>query len=97
MVNLGNMMMNWTNDRYLSNLHRVINRSGEERYSVVFFYHGNVHFTIKSLPGFEDAPKYAPISVEDMLKGRYLSTYGNVVASEAKPVKAIEERRMDYL
>lgn len=37
-VNLGNMFMRWSNDKYISNLHRVINKSGKERYSVPFFY-----------------------------------------------------------
>ncbi|KAL4881907.1 hypothetical protein BJY04DRAFT_207358 [Aspergillus karnatakaensis] len=63
-VNLGNMMMRWTNDRYLSNLHRVINKSGKERLSVPFFFSGN--------PG----PKYPPITVGDWMAGRYADTYG---------------------
>lgn len=97
-VNLGNMIMRITNDRYISGLHRVINQhSHGDRYSVPFFYHGHVDFTVKCLPGCEgqDGPNYVPISVEELLKGRYLQTYGNVVASET--VKSIEERRQDYL
>lgn len=53
-VNLGNMMMRWTNNRYLSNLHRVINTSGKERFSVPFFFSGNPNYTIRCLPGCED-------------------------------------------
>ena len=37
-VNLGNLMMRWVNDRYISNLHRVINVSGAERYSIPVFF-----------------------------------------------------------
>lgn len=37
-VNLGDGFQRWANDKYISNLHRVINKSGKERYSVPFFY-----------------------------------------------------------
>ena len=43
-VNIGDLMMTWTNDRWLSNLHRVANppagvRAG--RLSIAFFAHPN--------------------------------------------------------
>ncbi|WYZ45767.1 hypothetical protein EsH8_VIII_001083 [Colletotrichum jinshuiense] len=76
-VNLGNLMMRWTNDRYLSNLHRVINRSGQERYSIPFFFSGNPDFIVKCLPSEkgELKAKYPPVTVEDWIKGRYADTY----------------------
>lgn len=77
-VNLGNVMMRWSNDTYVSNLHRVINQSGRERYSIPFFYSGNPDFVIDCLPGCEDArgeSKYAPIKVEDWIFGRHTNTF----------------------
>lgn len=78
-VNLGNMMMRWTNDRYLSNLHRVINKSGKERFSVPFFFSGNPNYTIECLPSckLEGKAKYAPITVHDWMTGRFADTYGS--------------------
>ncbi|KAK6823103.1 hypothetical protein RU639_005958 [Aspergillus parasiticus] len=76
-VNLGNMMMRWTNDRYLSNLHRVINKSGKERFSVPFFLSGNPDYIVECLPTCIGAgPKYPPITVGQWMAGRYADTYG---------------------
>ncbi|KPM41140.1 hypothetical protein AK830_g5389 [Neonectria ditissima] len=78
-VNLGNLMMRWTNDRYISNLHRVINKSGQERYSVPFFFSGNPDFLVKCFPNCQDpkaGAKYPPTTVEEWLAGRYAATYG---------------------
>ena len=78
-VNLGNLMMRWTNDQYLSNLHRVINKSGKERYSVPFFFSGNPDFLVECFPSCEDpqlGAKHPSVKVEDWIGGRYADTYG---------------------
>ncbi|RDI77724.1 hypothetical protein Vi05172_g12290 [Venturia inaequalis] len=76
-VNLGNAFMRWSNDKYVSNLHRVINKSGQERYSIPFFYSGNPDYVIKCLPGcVGDGVKYEPITVEEAVRGAYLKSYG---------------------
>ncbi|KAL4965000.1 isopenicillin N synthase family dioxygenase [Aspergillus stella-maris] len=76
-VNLGNMMMRWTNDRYLSNLHRVINKSGKERFSVPFFFSGNPDYRVSCLPNCEgQGAKYPPVTVGEWMRGRYADTYG---------------------
>ncbi|PHP65362.1 oxidoreductase [Zhengella mangrovi] len=77
-VNLGDMIARWTNDRYRSTLHRVINTSGRERYSVPFFYSGNPDFEVACIPtclAAGEAPKYPPIRVEDHLMAMYRKTY----------------------
>ncbi|MEX0343436.1 MAG: isopenicillin N synthase family dioxygenase [Rhizobiaceae bacterium] len=49
-VNVGDMLHRWSNGILLSTPHRVINRSGRERYSCPFFYDPNVATKIAPLP-----------------------------------------------
>jgi isopenicillin N synthase-like dioxygenase len=37
-VNLGDLMQRWSNDRFLSRPHRVVNLTTEPRYSIVQFF-----------------------------------------------------------
>jgi isopenicillin N synthase-like dioxygenase len=77
-VNLGDMIARWTNDRYRSTLHRVINLSGQERYSVPFFFSGNPAHEVSALPGClgeGETPKYPPTTVEAHMREMYARTY----------------------
>ncbi|WP_424934340.1 isopenicillin N synthase family dioxygenase [Amaricoccus macauensis] len=77
-VNLGDMIARWTNDTYQSTLHRVINTSGRERYSVPFFYAGNPDFEVRCIPTVlaeNEAPKYPAVTVEGHLQAMYAKTY----------------------
>lgn len=72
-INLGDVMARWTNDRWLSTLHRVANppedaKGGSRRLSIVFFHHANYDATVSCLPTCI-APgaksKYEPITVSE--------------------------------
>lgn len=78
-VNLGNLMMRWSNDKYISNTHRVINQSGKERYSIPVFFSGNPDFVVECLPNCRaegEEAKYEPITVEQAVLGGYADSYG---------------------
>jgi len=77
-VNLGDMIARWTNDRYRSTVHRVVNTSGQERYSVPFFYGGNYGFEVKCIPTClapGEQPKYPPVTVDQHMREMYRRTY----------------------
>ncbi|KAA0694122.1 isopenicillin N synthase family oxygenase [Halopseudomonas laoshanensis] len=77
-VNLGDMIARWTNDRYRSTLHRVVNTSGTERYSVPFFYSGALNHQVRCLPAClapGESAKYPPTTVGEHLKEMYRRTY----------------------
>jgi isopenicillin N synthase-like dioxygenase len=77
-INLGDMIARWTNDRYSSTLHRVINLSGRERYSIPFFFVGNYDHIVECIPTClnpGDQPKYPATTVEAHLREMYKRTY----------------------
>ena len=48
-VNIGNIMQYWSNGRFTATTHRVINRSGRERYSIPFFVNPDPSTMIRPL------------------------------------------------
>jgi isopenicillin N synthase-like dioxygenase len=78
-VNLGNLMMRWSNGRYVSSLHRVINVSGAERYSIPVFFQGNPNYVVECLSNCLEegaGPRWAPITVEQAILEGYRESYG---------------------
>lgn len=78
-VNVGDMLQMWTSGRYRSSLHRVVNRSGSDRYSVPFFFDGNVECVLKPLDGSGAGGKH--LTVEEHMKERFATTYGRAAES----------------
>ena len=78
--NIGDLMMRWTNDRWISTLHRVVNPPrdaalGSRRQSIVFFYQPNYDAVIECLPGCSGPgmpPKYAPVTSGEHRLGKFL-------------------------
>lgn len=73
-VNLGDLLMRWSNDVYVSTQHRVI-PPARERYSVAFFFQPNADAVVTALPGTGDATKYAPVTSAEYLHSRLEATY----------------------
>lgn len=88
-VNIGDLMARWTNDRWVSTLHRVVVPNTPEarerrRLSVVFFHNPNYDAFIECIPSCRDADaqsKYDGASAGDYLKAKFLSAQTGTQAS----------------
>lgn len=70
LVNGGDLLRRWTNERFLATPHRVINRSGQERYAIPFFMDCDYDWRMECLPTCReaDAPaRYEPITYPEYM------------------------------
>ncbi|KAK5993550.1 2-oxoglutarate-Fe(II) type oxidoreductase hxnY [Cladobotryum mycophilum] len=78
-VNIGDMLERWTNNRYTSTKHRVISPANDNyRYSVASFNQGLLDQMIECIPTClepGEKPLYEPVKVEEHLKARYSSSF----------------------
>ena len=72
-VNIGDCLMRWTNDIYVSTPHRVL-APARVRRSIAFFLDPNPDSVIAALPGTGTA-KYPPVTGADYLRARLDATY----------------------
>lgn len=83
--NIGDCLMRWSNDIYVSTPHRVTNAAGRERYSAAFFLDPNPEAEVACLSTCQSPdrpPRYAPISGADYLKSRLDATYVHRAATD---------------
>ncbi len=73
-VNVGDMLNRFSNGSLKSTPHRVINRSGRERYSIPFFFDPHVNTTVEPLAGTGE-PQFAPLHFGDFLRGELGASY----------------------
>lgn len=81
LVNIGDLLARWTNDRWVSTLHRVTLPGPElgqlpRRQSIAYFQNPNHDAIIQALPGCiaaGETPRYAPVTAGQYLLERFRS------------------------
>lgn len=78
-VNVGDMLQQWTNDRLLATPHQVVyfnkqednlaQKSIPERFSIAFFCNANKDVMLSSRDFSDETPKYEPIKAIDYITG----------------------------
>jgi isopenicillin N synthase-like dioxygenase len=85
-VNGGQLLLRWTNDRFLATPHRAINRSGGERYALAFFCDANIDWPIASVPtcvGPDRPPKHPTTYYTDYMVAYQKRTYDLLADQQA--------------
>lgn len=91
LVNLGDVMTRWTNEHWMSTLHRVkppvIDGTIERRRSVAYFHGSNWDTVIEPLPQLladGEAPLYGPVSATEHIRAKLAGTRAGVLNPNAE-------------
>lgn len=82
--NIGDCLMRWSNDVYVSTPHKVISPPGKDRYSVAFFLDPNPEAMVACLPTCISpyrSARYTPITGAEFLRSRLEPTYASKASS----------------
>jgi isopenicillin N synthase-like dioxygenase len=80
-INIGDLLMRWTNDKWVSTIHRVVNppeevRRNVDRMSIAFFFMPDHDVEVRSIDscvGPNSPPRYAPTTAGAHWRGKILA------------------------
>ncbi len=70
-INVGDLLARWTNDRFHSIPHRVVNKSGRERMSIVAFVDPDFDTAIVPVVKSGKQARYEPVTCGEYILGRF--------------------------
>lgn len=99
-VNLGDLMARWTNDRWVSTLHRVVcpqtdQYAAQRRQSIAFFHQPNWDAEIRCLPtclAAGEKAKYPPVTSGAHLREKFLRGLANEITEPGAVMTGSEKR-----
>ncbi len=78
-VNVGDVLQVWTNDRCTAGMHRVLPVTSQTgRYSTPFFYQPRYDATVTAWTGEGDTARYRAFSWRDFIRGRVTDNYSDI-------------------
>ena len=84
-VNIGDCLMRWSNDVYVSNPHRVVAPRDRTRRSIAFFLDPSPEAIVAALPTCVApgaTPKHPPITARDHLRARLAASYAAALGTD---------------
>ena len=94
-VNIGDMMAQWTNDRWVSTLHRVANPPADlagssRRLSLVYFHQPNPDTRVECIPSCKgDGVRYEPVAAGDYILDKIAAHFPKPAADPVAPVVGV--------
>lgn len=70
-ANIGDLLSRWSNGRFRSVPHFVVNKGGQARYSIVVFVDPDSHTVIDPILQNGEAAKFKPITCDAYISGRF--------------------------
>jgi len=82
-VNLGDVMQVWTNDRYRAAVHRVTPMTNSDRYSIPLFFNPSSDTIVEPIPDLtNDQPRYRAFTWREFIKGRMDDNFADYGAAD---------------
>jgi isopenicillin N synthase-like dioxygenase len=85
-INVGDMIMRWTNKAFRSTPHRVISNNTKPRYSMPFFFFPDYWTRIKPLPEYtspDNPPKFEEVVWGEYVVGQFAQAYAHFQEGKA--------------
>ena len=102
LINLGDLMARWTNERWMSTLHRVkppiIDGMIQRRRSAAFFHDGNADAVVETLAACVDAEHpnlYAPVTIAEHIAAKLAGSRVGLIntAADRESARVMESQR----
>jgi isopenicillin N synthase-like dioxygenase len=84
LINGGMMLRRWTDNRFMATPHRVINRSGRERYAIPFFFDADYDAVMAPITADGSPGRMPPITYPEFMTGYQRTNFHHAAEGEEK-------------